>query len=273
MAVDMGTVWDRTTEFLSDNLGTILPVAAVAIWLTSAASQVVGGAILQLGPVTTYLLMFLLSLPALWGQLFVIALALDSDATRASAQASATRAFVPAVLAMLLLYVAWIVLAAPIGIAFAMSGVDMAALQAGSGGALDAISGGAAAFMLFYGLALFVAIVFLGTRLAMLYQVVVAEGGIVSAIRRAFALSRGLFWRIFGVMLLFGLVYAVAAAAVGSVFGLIFAWLAPGAGPFGVGAIVVGLLVGLVNTAFALLIQVFLTKLYRAITGGAAQPA
>lgn len=273
MTVEMGTVWDRTTEFLSDNLGALLPVAVVAIWLPAAVSQVVAGALPQLGPGVTYLIMFLLTLPALWGSLFVIALAIDSDGGRAAAQRGASRAFVPSILAMLLLLAVWIVLALPIGIAFAASGIDMAALQAGSNSAFDSMSGGAVTFICLYGLALLGLIAFVGTRLALLYPLIVAEGGVVAALRRAFALTRGLFWRIFGVMILFGLVYAVAAAAVGSVFGLIFRLIAPGAGPFGVGAIVVGLLLGLVQMVYTLLIQTFVAKLYRAVTAGAATPA
>ena len=262
--VNMGNVWDRTTEFLSDNLGTITPIALLTIFLPAIVIQTLTGAISEIGIATLYIVSFLLALPALWGQLFVIGCALEPEAGGASAQRGATRAFGRALLVMLLLFVVWAVLASPIAIAFARSGIDIVALQAGSNTAFDSVSGGAVAFMLCYGVLLAVVIAFVVTRLTMLYPVVLAEGGVISALRRAFALSRGMFWRIFGVMILFGLVYAVAEAAVGSAFGLLFRLLAPDAGPFGVGAIVVAILSGMVRTAYTLLLSVFVAKLYRA---------
>lgn len=264
--VNMGNVWDRTTEFLSDNLGAILPVALVALVLPAAVAQVLAGALPQIGVVPVYIAAVVVTLPALWGQLFVIRLALDPDAGRASALGGASRAFLPALLAMLLLFVLWIVLCAPVAIAFALSGVDITALQAGSSTAFATMSGGAALFIFLYGLVLAAFIIFVSVRLAMLYPVVATEGGVIGAVRRAFALSRGMFWRILGVMVLFGLVYWVASLAVGMVFGLLFKFIAPGAGPFGVGAIVVGLLQGLVQAAYTLLISAFTAKLYNAVT-------
>lgn len=262
--VNMGNVWDRTTEFLSDNLGAIMPITLLAICLPAIVIQTLIGAIAQIGFGTVYAVAALLALPALWGQLFLIGFALEPDAGGAAATRGATQAFGRALLVMLLLFVIWITLAVPIAIAFATSGMDMAALQAGSATALDGVSGATASFILCYAVALLVVIAFVSTRLMMLYPVIVAEGGIVSTLRRAFALSRGMFWRILGVMVLFVVVYLVAEAAVGSVFGLIFRLLAPDTGPFGVGPVVVAILTAMVRTAYTVLVSVFAAKLYRA---------
>lgn len=264
--VNMGNVWDRTTEFLSDNLGAVVPIALLTVFLPAIIIQTLTGAIMEIGIATVYTVTLLLALPALWGQLFVIGFALVPEAGGASAQRGATRSFGRALLAMLVLFAVWAVLALPIAIAFTSSGIDIVALRAGSSAAFDAVSGTAVTFMFCYGLLLSIVIAFVITRLTMLYPVIVAERGVIAALRRAFALSRGIFWRVFGVMILFGLVYAVAQAAVGSVFGLLFHLLEPNAGPFGIGAIIVAILSGMLRTAYTLLISVFVAKLYQAAT-------
>ena len=37
--ISMGSVWDRTAEFLSDHLGTILPIALLAIFVPAVVSR------------------------------------------------------------------------------------------------------------------------------------------------------------------------------------------------------------------------------------------
>ena len=36
--VNMGNVWDRTTEFLSDNLGAVVPIALLTIFVPQSIS-------------------------------------------------------------------------------------------------------------------------------------------------------------------------------------------------------------------------------------------
>jgi hypothetical protein len=261
--VNMGNIWDRTTEFLSDNMAALLPIALGTIALPAAVSTVVSGAIPPLSATTGLVVSLLMTLPALWGQLAVIALAFDSDAGGASARGRATRSFAPALAAMLLVFVALAVLAVPIFLALRAGGVDLAAANPD---AMRDLSGGVTGFVVLYGIALLVFIAIVGTRLVLMFPAIVDRGGVVAALRRSFALTKGRFWKILGVWVLFVIVYAVAAAAVGSAFGLIFKLLAPGAGPFGVGAIVVALLLGIVRAIYTVLISAFSAKLYRAVT-------
>ena len=70
-----------------------------------------------------------------------------------------------------------------------------------------------------------IVVVFIGIRLALLYPVIVAEGGVVAAIRRSWAVSRGIVWKMIGVWLLFGIVYFVALAAVTSGIGTVLGFV------------------------------------------------
>ena len=88
--VNMGNVWDRTTEFLGENLGAIVPVALLAIFVPqsiSGAIRLAGSGIDQgIGQGVTLALL----LPVVWGQLAITALALDPTGGRRAAQSVAT---------------------------------------------------------------------------------------------------------------------------------------------------------------------------------------
>jgi len=265
--VNMGNVWDRTTEFLGENLGVIVPVALLAIFIPqsiSGAIKLAGSGINQgVGQGVTLALL----LPLLWGQLAVTALALDPTGGRRAAQSIATRRFGQAVLAMLILFTVLILLLAPIAVTLVASGVDLAALTSSPPRPQLDISPGAGAFLALYLLAWLAFAVFVSVRFStLLFSVIAAEGGAIAALRRAFALSNGIAWKLFGVVLLFGLVMIIASIAVTSVFGTLFKFLDPGAGPFSVGSVIVAILGGLVTTAYYVFQSVFMAKVYRAAT-------
>src|SRR5439155_1604352 len=95
--VSMGTVWDRATEFLSDNLAAIFPLALFAIFIPSAISQSV--APLAVLSASTALGIQVLSIGlatvSLWGKIAIMALALDAAAGRGNAVATANRRLLP----------------------------------------------------------------------------------------------------------------------------------------------------------------------------------
>ncbi|MDB5677913.1 hypothetical protein [Sphingomonas bacterium] len=270
--VNMGNVWDRTTEFLSDNARALLPIAVFAMLIPHAINALVGRAGDAISPVVGSPIGLACVLVALWGQIAVVALALDPDGGRSRAVAAATGKFGRALAAMLIVFVVLAVLALPILGVFAASGVDLSALRGGGLARAD-LSGAAAAFVAIYTIALFVLAVVATIRLVLLYPVIVAEGGVIGAIQRSAALSGGLFWKILGVWLLFVIVYLVAAAAVTSGIGVIVGLLAPLSSPFGAGSIVVAILSGMVSTAFTLIVAAFSAKLYLAVTASRASVA
>lgn len=262
--IEMGTIWDRTLAFVGDHLRAILPIAIFAlllpITLATLVSDASQGCAPAIDPLVGGIAALVLVLPTLWAQLALTALALQGPARPARA---ATGAFGRAVAAMLLLFAGVLVLVLPL----ILLGTGMVGVQDGCAAAAgDTPRIGLFAGLYVVALAIVAAVVMV--RMTMLYPVIVAERGVIAAIRRGWAVSRGLFWKLVGVWLVFGLVYAVAWLAARSAFGAIFGLIAPDAGPFGVTTIVAALLVACVRVAFTVIVATFAALLYRAVTGG-----
>jgi hypothetical protein len=265
--VNMGNVWDRTTEFLSDNLGAVVPIALLAIFVPQSISGAIKLAGTAVTPVLGQGIMLALLLPILWGQLAITALALRPDAGRGAAQSTAMRRFLQYLLAMVILFGVLVLLFLPIVIALVASGIDLTALTSGAPGPKPDISPALAGFIGLYGLVWLVVAVFVSVRFStLLVAVIAAEGGVGGALRRSFALSRGIAWKLLGVVLLFGLVAGVGSIAVTSVFGALFRFLDPSAGPFSIGSIIVAILGGLVTMAYYVVQASFMAKVYLAAT-------
>jgi hypothetical protein len=265
--VDMGNIWDRTAEFLSDNARALLPIALLTLLIPHAIRALISGVPEgEVNPLVAAVIGLLCVLIALWGQLAVVALALDPDGGRQRAAAAASRGYARALGAMVLVFAVLLVLALPIGGVFAANGVDLAAMRGGGGMAQANLSTSAAAFVSIYAVLLSVLVFVAAIRLALLYPVIIAEGGTIAAIRRSVALTHGIMWKMIGVWLLFSIVYIVTWLAVTSGIGTIVGLLSPNAGPFSFGRIVVAVMGGLVSMALALIVAAFSAKLYRAVT-------
>jgi hypothetical protein len=271
MMVNMGTVWDRTTEFLSDNLSAMAPVALAAIFLPQFVGDVVNQVGPSLGAPVMQVVGLISALVGLWGQLAIVALALDPDAGRGAARAAATRGYGRALLVMVVVFAAMAVLTLPILGVLIASGVDVARF-AGTGAAATApdISLGTGAFLGLYGIALLIVLLLVTVRLAPVYPVILAEGLGLAAIGRSLAVTRGITWKLVGVWLLFLIVFLVATGAARSVFGLVAGLLVPGEGPFTAASIVAALAGALITTAFTTIVAAFSAKLYRAVTRASA---
>jgi hypothetical protein len=272
MTVNMGAVWDRTTEFLAGNLSALAPVALVAIFLPQFVGDIVNQAGPSVGAPVMQIVGLLCVLVGLWGQLAVVALALDPDAGRAAAQGAATRGYGRVLLVMIATFVAMAVLALPMLGVLAASGVDLTQL-AGTGHVATApdMSMGAGAFLGLYGIAWLIALLVVTVRLAPLYPVILAEGAGLAAIGRSVAVTRGITWKLIGVWLLFLIVFIVATAAARSALGAVIGLIVPGEGPFTAAAIVSALVGALITTAFTTIVAAFSVRLYRAVM--AARPA
>jgi hypothetical protein len=264
--VNMGNVWDRTTEFLNDNMRAWLPIALLAMLIPHAINALVGRAGEAVDPLVAALIGLVCVLVALWGQIAVVALALDPAGGRPRAVVAATRNYLRALVAMVFVFVVLAVLALPIVGVLTASGVDLSALHNGAMARAD-LSGGAAAFVSIYALVLFVLAVVATIRLVLLYPVIVTEGGVIRAIQRSAALTGGIFWKTLGVWLLFVVVYLVASMAVTSAIGVVVGLFSPLTSPFSAGSIIVAILSGIVTTIFMLVVAAFSAKLYQAARG------
>ncbi|HSX55527.1 MAG TPA: hypothetical protein VLG14_09530 [Sphingomonas sp.] len=263
--VSMGTVWDRTAEFLSDNLGTVLPVALGAIFVPAAISGSLSG--LQQGAAPGLatglgLASLLLAIVTFWGQLAITALALDPAAGRGAA-GIATRRLPAALLVTVALFVALFLLALPVGIIMALNGVD---LSGAATGAMPQMPPAAAFWVLLYFLVLLPVLLWLFARLVVLIPAIIGEKAMFGAIPRSWSLTRGSAFKIAGVLILYGIVASVAYLAATTAFGAIITLIA-GRGEDGLSlAMVLTVVVGgAVSTAFTVLGTAFTAKLFLAL--------
>jgi len=263
--VSMGTVWDRTAEFLSDNLGTVLPIALGAMFVPAAVSGSLSG--LQQGAAPGLALglgltSLLLAIVSFWGQLAITALALDPAIGRGAVQV-ATRRLPAGLLLMLMIIPLSAVLIVPIA-------VILVALQIypvlGTPNAFASLPVEAQGAISLYMLLLLPVLVWLFARLVVLVPVVVGEKAVFGAIPRSWSLTRGSALRIIGVLILYAVVAMVAYLAATTAFGAVITLIA-GRGEDGLSlATVLTVIVGgAVSTAFTVLGTAFTAKLYLAL--------
>lgn len=259
--VIMGNVWDRATEFLSDNLSAVVPIALFAIFLPMSL-QANLAPLMTASPFAALLLALVVGIIVRWGQVAITALAIDPVAGRSTAIGIANKRLLPLIGVIALMLIAVMLLIAPIGVAMGLSGYDFTAVMAGSRQELPPATG---AFVGIYGLVAVLVLIWAAARLALVYPIVVWERRGLGVFRRSFVLTRGITWKIIGVMVLFGIVATVAILAAKFVFGSLLNLVAGGEGDISVATVLTSILVGAVETAFTALLAAFVAKLYLAV--------
>ncbi|WP_236697534.1 hypothetical protein [Sphingomonas sp. Leaf357] len=265
ISVNMGNVWDRATEFLGDHLAAILPIAVLAIVVPSTVSAIIAplGAAGGLAALPVNLISLALTLVTVWAQLAIVALALDRIVGRGAAMQVALRRLLPFLGVLLVLLVAFVIVMLPIPFVLAGYGMDMQAAMAN--GAQVNIPPAAAGIISIYTIVLVPVLIFVGARLALLTPVVVCERRGLGSIGRSFALSRGLVWKIIGMLILYGIVAGVAILATRTVFGSVLRLALGGEGLITPAGVLTALIVAIVQTVFVLLACAFTAKLYLAV--------
>ncbi len=265
----MGTVWDRTAEFLSDNLGAILPVALLAFFVPASIEGSFQAAKASAGPglvLSLYLVQLAFGILSIWGSLTITAMALDMAEARGAGAIGRAR-LLPALLVSLALFAGMFVISLPVPIALQLAGYDMMALARGELTSLSTeMAGGIALYML----AALALILWLGARLFVTNAVIVREKRMFSALRQSWKLTRGKTLAIIGVILLYVLVSWVSILAANMVFGSIFTLVAGGAADgISLAGVLTSIVVAAVQTGFTVLAPAFSAKLYLALTAEA----
>ncbi|MCR5871540.1 hypothetical protein LRS12_12930 [Sphingomonas sp. J344] len=263
--VSMGSVWDRTAEFLSDNLGNLLPIALLAIFVPTTISANLSS-LQPTAPSTTAMWLglgvFLLALVSFWGQLAVTALAIDPslgrDATRV-----ATRRFPAALLLAIVMLVAGLLLVIPLGVMLAVAGVDLSGIDSGT---MPTIPESVTLWASLYGLVIIVLAVWVFARLAVVVPAIVGDRLAIGAIARSWSLTRGVALKVVGVLILYAIVSIVANLAATTAFGAVM-YLVAGRGEDGLSlaSVLTTIVGGTVSTGFTVLGTAFLAKLYIAL--------
>lgn len=268
--VTMSAAWDRTTEFLSDNLGTVVTIAALTIYpatVLQSVLQPLDATATGAGKAGLGLVQIAGSLLTLWGQLAIIALALDPARARGTAFKVAGQRLLPMIGVGLVVLLAFLALCLPVVLILAAGGADFTAM---SQGVSPNLAPGAAASAALYTLVLVPLIFWIGARLSVLASVVTGERLGLGAIGRSWRLTKGYSWRIVGVLILFLIVMLVAVLAAQTVFGSIFRLALGGTGPVTTASVLTALVVGVVSTAATVIFSAFFAKVYTALAGQAA---
>lgn len=264
--VSMSAVWDRTTEFLSDNLAAVTPIAVGAFFVPMSLKGNMQPLAATAEPLLRSglgLVGVALSIVSLWGTLALTALAVDPARPVRHAHQLALRRLLPAVGVWLIALAVFIALLLPFLLLFALYGVDLGAMINGT---RQPLPDGLALPLIVCVLVLVPSGLWLWTRFAsILFPVIVIEQRGVRAFGRVFALTGGAGWRIVGVFLLYFAVSQVAAFATKTVFGSVLRLLDPSDGALSLASVLTAVAVGVVETIFSVLLAVFTAKLYVAL--------
>lgn len=268
--VRMGAVWDSTTEVLAGRGATIVRVAMLTLFLPSVLEAL---ATLAQGEDASVLAGSLINLVVavitLMGTLAIVALASDPRVDERGGYRIARETLLGGIVANLILGVAFSVLLVPGAMLLAKAGFDLpAALVDAPQPKLDL---GMALWAMLYLMLWSVLVLWAIVRLAPLHAVVANERRGASAIGRAFGLTRGLAFRLTGVVILFLVVWGVVEAAATSVVGLIARlMLGPDRKPLL--DFIVATVDAIVITGAAVMAAVFCARLYAAIVTEREEP-
>jgi len=264
----MGTVWDRTAEFLSDNLPAVVPVALLAFFVPASISgsfqPILQGADYGLA-LTLSLLQLAFGVLSVWGSLAITAMALELGGTQTPGTIARNR-LIPALIVTVALFAVMLVACLPVPILLQASGYDMMAVARGEVMLSRNLWGGILAYLAVLGLLL----LWLTARLLLINPVIVRERRMFGALARSWQLTRGSTLRIVGVILLYTMVSLVAVLAAKTVFGSIFALIEGGpADGLSMAGVLTSIVAATVQTGFTVLIPAFTAKLYLALAAEA----
>lgn len=259
--VRIGTVWDRTVEVIGGRTAVLAAIAALTLFLPTMIRDAVALAVAE-GTAAKPLvgaLSLLVAIATLWGVLALTVVSSDPATDRDAGLRIGAAALPSALVVVIVLLAGFALLFVPGFILLARSGFDFAA--AARDQAQPQLSPGAMGAFALYALVYCMVLIWAAARLAVLYPVVVNERRGLRSIARSFELTRGLVWKIVGVLILYGVVFFVALAAATSVSGLIFR-IALGADKAVLVAFLAGVVGALVTAIFAVLQTVFTAQLY-----------
>ncbi|WP_294323268.1 hypothetical protein [uncultured Sphingomonas sp.] len=266
----IGTVWDRAVDFVRDHGGQAMPVLLATQFAVPAISgsmnglrtEATGGTAAALGLVSV-----VAALISLWGALYLIAFAAQPDGQEQHrvALSLAKRRFLPMIGVSIVLMAILAVLAIPGVVLAVASGFDFTSVMNGVPPQPAEIA--RLGMALLYFLALALVVLWVSARLLPINAVVALERRGVGAIRRAFDLTRGMTWKLIGVLILYAIVAGVAVSAAQFVVGGIVGLLTSSSGALSPTIIATSIAVAAVSAALALYQSAFVGKLYRDIVG------
>lgn len=259
--LSISKAWDETKDVLARDGRLIGAVALAAVLLPQAIAGVIAPPPNLSGeqpPSWMPALTMLIALAGIIGQIAVTRLAIGPATSVGEAIMHGLRRLLPAFAAILLFALPLVV---ALAIVLAVVGGPAAIETMRAGGTPDPSIG--TAILLFIVIAVAVSV-----RFQMIIPVATAEkGGPVHILRRSWQLSAGHYWRLLGFLLLVCVVALVILLLAQIVGGLLAQALFGEARPLSVAALLVALITGLAQTAFAVVAATMLARIYVQLAG------
>lgn len=264
--VKTGDTWDRAVEFIGDHIAFILPIAIFALVIPSSISASLQP-LSSTGPSPLRTALSVLGLVfavlSLWAQLAIATMAIDPGQARRATGIATARLLPALAIYLLLIGAAFVVIVAQAAAIGAATGINLGATNWTDPMAIQSAAGSRGWLLLVVTVDTIV-LVALMAKLAPLTGVIAVERRGIGAIARAWQLTRGLMWRLIGVILLYAVVASIAQLAARFAFGAIMRLISDGEGAVTVGSVVTSVVVSSVGAAFTVLAAAFCAKLYAA---------
>lgn len=256
--LSISRAWDETREIFRRDGGLYVAVALALIVLP----EVVVG-IIAPDPGTqpsgiVQLLRLIAGLIALVGQLAIIRLALGPSTTVGDAIGHGARRFPAALGAVVLLIIAMMLITIPLVLLLGpLFGADIRHMSATPNGPTALLV-----------LIVLIAILAISVRFTLLSPVASGESiGPVAILKRTWELTKGHYWRLFGLVVLLLVAALFLLMVAGIIGGLLAKMISPDIEPFSIGALILALFAGLAQGAFSVLASLMLARVYAQVAG------
>jgi hypothetical protein len=261
--LSISRAWDEALEIFRRDGGLLISVALALIVFPA----IIAGIVAPPAPAATVstgakILRLVVGLVAVVGQLALIRLALGPSTTVGNAISHGARRFPSAIGAILLLILIMAVIIIPVmGVLAVLMGVDPATMESRPSPQVGLL-------VIIIGLlALAISI-----RFTLISPVASAEPiGPFAIVKRSWALTKGHFWRILGLVVLLLIAAVFLLMTAGLIGGLLARLVSSGIEPFSIAALIVALIAGLAQGAFSVLASVMLARVYAELAGGGAE--
>ncbi|MCL6739921.1 hypothetical protein LZ518_02055 [Sphingomonas sp. RB56-2] len=262
--LSIGKAWDEAKAALSAHRRLIVPIALGLILLPAVIASMVEPQVPpgQQPPPGSWMLVVLAMIFVMFvGQLAMVLLVNGWRGSVGEAIGQAARRAPPLILAAMMFGAVVILLFSAI-------------LAIGMGPAIESgqfdvdNTSGLGWILLLLGL---VAFLYFTIRLLMLIPVIASEQvGPIAALRRAFVLTAGNFWRLFGFVAMLVLGFMIVALTVGAVVGAFVTLLFGRPEPWTIALLLVALAGGLVQAGFMMVYTAMLARIYAQLSAGQA---
>lgn len=261
--LSISRAWDETKQVIARDGKLVTSVALALIVLPATILGLVAPPTTLSGedpPGWVRLISMIVALFGIAGQIAVIRLALDPPILVKDAIAHGFRRLLPAFVALMLFGIALALVMLPVFLLLA--GPD--ALKAAAAGTVRPEVGGALLVVLL----LFVLV---GARFQLIMPVASAEPiGPIKVLRRSWQLSKGRYWRLLAFVILTLILALIVVLYIGQVLGGSLVGAAFGdVDQFSLGALIAGLIGGVAQAAFSVVVSLMLARIYAQCAGTA----